>query len=724
MVLVFLIAQWTSFLNPQPIYDMVLQGNNIWAATKGGVAILDKTTGIFTHITNTNGLPSNQVVKTALDRYGNIWLLCSGTNGGGVVVMTPDMSQKRQYSGINGGLPSYNFLSLLIDGDSVWVGMEDSKLWLYDMNGNPFNNTQEGILKNIQPSNQVNDIKKVGNILWFCTNKGIGISNKSLDSFIIYNAKNGLPNDTVYTITMWKDYIWAGTKKGIAKIYKDSIGQDSVKWESVDTNFIVKNFCGTDTALIFACSKGVFKCNFLSTTSSPYLFISPTKITGYDSRVLLFDNNLWIGSAWNGIVKYDGNLYEYKVEGSATNYFVTLTLDLDGSIWATHWGGEPGWCWPKVSNLYQQKEEWNWKLYEFPVPTTTNVLVDKNNVKWVTTANWNDPAELGIAKIFPNDSLEYIKISAPGLANMITASCFDKNGDLWIQCMDAYIRKINHTTNNVDTAFSNTDYTSWASVIAVDNDLNLWVGSVAPSKCLVVFKKDGSLENLLSNEGITFINMQKQPSAVWVGTTSGLYEFKDMQISRHYTTSQLSGIPNDMAVEPTGIWLAIYKLSEYDLGGIRKLDNNGTVSESYTTMDGLVDDNVLGVEFDNTFNDTLNALWAGTKNGLSRFVITSSLPSDTISKQFKVTFSPNPFISSKGYTEIVFRLDSTDFQNGKVNFYTLSGKFLVSKSNNGHSTVSWDTRDASGNLVPSGIYVFAAYPRNKKIQKGKFAIIR
>lgn len=718
-LLLFIIqaAHWTSFVNPQPIYDMLFQGDNIWGATNGGVLIFNKTNTSFQCITNTDGIPTNQVVKAATDKYGNIWLLCAGNSDiGGVVVMSPDMSKKKIFTSDTADLQSYNFSAIAINGDSVLVATEDSKLWLYNMNGDPFNSTQPAILKNIQPSNEIRDIKIFNDSLWFCTNKGIGKTSKSLDSFIIYNKSNGLPNDTVCTVEIWNNYIWVALKKGIARLHKDS-----TKWEKIDTIFIFngvkidtipilngKDFCATDTALWVATTQGTYKCT-LNNDSCVW-----AKIANCDSRALLFDNKLWIGSAWNGIVKYDDTLHEYLKQGSATNYLGRTAVDLNGDVWATHWGGEPSWNQNKASRLHKDSNEWKWKLYEFPVPITSNVLVDKDNNKWITMADWN--SNVGVAKILPNDSTIYIKIDAPGLSNMITASCLNRNGDLWIQSYDTYVRRINKKTNQVDIEFSNADYAKWDFVMAADDEENLWLGSKEPSKCIAIFDKYGSFnKTILSGEDIMFVNMEKQPS-VWVGTTGGIYEVKNMQPGTPlYIPSELGGIPTDMAVDSLGIWFSIKG------GGVKHLINNGGFDKSYTIQNGLVNDSALGVEVDSKNQ----VLWIGTSNGLSRCVITP----DTLIpiKTFKVIVYPNPFVTSKGHKEILFQLDTTKFNGGKVDIYTLSGKTLATLTNNDtwQPILSWDTKDqTTGKLVPSGVYLFTAYPKNKQKQIGKFAIIR
>ncbi|MDD2891036.1 MAG: hypothetical protein PHE49_10435, partial [bacterium] len=190
MIILFLIMaqQWTSFLNPQPIYNIASNGENIWAATNGGILGYEKsTTNSFQHITNTSGIPNNQIVNVAIDKYGNIWFLCASTTGG-VIVISPDMSKKRLFTFIE-RVPSYNFSSICIDGDSVWVGTEDNtKIWFYDMKGDPFNSSQQGVvLRNLQPSNEVKKIKIFEGIdIWKRYNtSNSGISNNNISAIIV-----------------------------------------------------------------------------------------------------------------------------------------------------------------------------------------------------------------------------------------------------------------------------------------------------------------------------------------------------------------------------------------------------------------------------------------------------------------------------------------------------------------------------------------------------------
>ncbi|MDD5528501.1 MAG: T9SS type A sorting domain-containing protein [bacterium] len=724
MIILFLIMaqQWTSFLNPQPIYDIASNNENIWAATNGGILGYKKsTTDSFQQITNTSGLPTNKVVNVAIDKYGNMWFLCANRIiTGGIILMSSDMSKKRLFTYME-GLPSYNFSSICIDGDSVWVGTEDNtKIWFYDMKGNPFNTGQQGVvLKNLQPSNEVKKIKIFANMLWFGTNSGIGVSNKSLDSFIVCNTYNGLPNDTVYAIEKWNNYMWAGTKKGIARILVDSIRfGDSVLWDIVDTNFKVNDFCAVDTALWMACSQGTYRCELVGDTSCNWI-----QIANYDSRALLFDSTLWIGTAWNGIVKYADSIQEYEPEGPASNYFSTIVMDLDGSIWSTHWG-EPGWEHNKVSKLYKDGDDWKWKIYSFSVPWVTNIMVDKNNNKWITMADWSMPPAYGVVRIFPNDSTIQIKLDTLKDANFVYASCLDDNGDLWVASLDTYIRRIRAGTNQVDTTFSDPNgYTSWVYPMMRDADENLWIGSIRP-QCLVILKKDGTMQKELIGEEFSFFNKEK-PGEVWVGSTSGAHQFKNLQRVNSYTISQLGGVPRGMTIDSTNIWFALSKSTETDVGGIRKLSSAGVLT-TYTTQDGLVNDLAKGVEIDHINK----ILWAGTENGLSRYALSQSVEESSDSQSTfqnpKLDVSQNPFINSTtinyfippNFFSVVSETKSASGENVRLAIYDLSGRAVKTLVNGKKQTGSYSI-NLDATELKTGIYFvqFAAgnYRETKKI---------
>ncbi|MDI6839534.1 MAG: T9SS type A sorting domain-containing protein [bacterium] len=679
LIILFIISQWTSFLNSSEVNDIVSNGDKIYAATTGGGLIFDKEDASFTHITNVAGLLSNNVARVSLDLHGNLWFLCVD---GGITLMSPDMTRVRKFIYLD-GLSSYSFSSIFIDGDTVWVGTsDDKKVWIYDTMGDPF---EEGksTLKEIKPTNEVNDIEVIGDSIWFATNKGIGVVSKRDTIWTVYNTSNGLPNDTVTAITSWGDCYWAGTPKGIAKL-------TPIGWEVVDTTLHVYEFCSTDTSLWAATSYGVFK----------WSGVEWINILSIDSRSIVFDSSLWVGTWGEGIAKYDGDLHSYIPDGPASNYFSGIALDLDANIWCTHHPDH------KISRLYYAGSNWRWKIYNknndwgFGDGGPYKVIVDGKNNKWILTWDWTNT--LGIVKVLPNDSIVKFRLDGGGYANVIGGACIDWADNLWVGCWDGYIRRIRN--DSVDITISN-EYTSEITALSFDLDKNLWVGT--DKSGLTIFLKDGGFYRIpgLPIESVTFINIDKK-GEIWVGTVGGVYRIKDKKIISSYTSADMGGVVWDMTIESRGgIWFPI------DGAGIKKLNSAGTFDE-YGKEHGLVSENCKSVEFDKYYG----ILWVSTDYGLSRFATGITPPPFS-----HLIAYPNPFVLSK-YREIEF--SALDIKGGKINIYTLSGRFVKSIENIKSSFATWDGRNLDNEFVASGIYIFVAYTKDGVKKVGKIAVVR
>ncbi len=233
----------------------------IWIATEdGGISILDRNNNKFEylkHSTKTNSLTSNNIHALEEDSEGNVWI---GTFLGGINKYN---SNTKQISSVKvNQLDNKNLLSVFsIFNDSknrIWAG---SLFGLFRNDGEVFNPIYSDFFTNkfIRFINEDKD----GNI-WICTNfsgiykidsnenisnysnknreditsefftysfidskqniwfgtQGGGLVNYniSLDKFTTYTTNNGLPNNTVHTVTEDEDgNIWFSTNKGIVR---------------------------------------------------------------------------------------------------------------------------------------------------------------------------------------------------------------------------------------------------------------------------------------------------------------------------------------------------------------------------------------------------------------------------------------------------------------------------------------------------------------------------
>ncbi|MFQ6114644.1 MAG: two-component regulator propeller domain-containing protein, partial [bacterium] len=67
------IGDWKTFTNMSQVRDFILNGDEIWCATNGGVLMYDIRKRAFTKFTNTEGLADNDVSTVEIDKYGDIW---------------------------------------------------------------------------------------------------------------------------------------------------------------------------------------------------------------------------------------------------------------------------------------------------------------------------------------------------------------------------------------------------------------------------------------------------------------------------------------------------------------------------------------------------------------------------------------------------------------------------------------------------------------------------
>jgi flagellar hook assembly protein FlgD len=91
----------------------------------------------------------------------------------------------------------------------------------------------------------------------------------------------------------------------------------------------------------------------------------------------------------------------------------------------------------------------------------------------------------------------------------------------------------------------------------------------------------------------------------------------------------------------------------------------------------------------------------------------------------QVSGGPNPFIvgeSNQIFTFTNLKINST------IKIYSISGILIRELSADaGHvdgSRAIWDGRDMSGQVVSTGIYLFAAYDQDGESTAGKIAVIR
>jgi len=81
------IGSWRSFTSMNEVRDVVRVEDRYWAATGGGLFLLEPATNQFVTYTNAEGLISNDLTATIADGRGNIW---TGASDGLMHVLLQD----------------------------------------------------------------------------------------------------------------------------------------------------------------------------------------------------------------------------------------------------------------------------------------------------------------------------------------------------------------------------------------------------------------------------------------------------------------------------------------------------------------------------------------------------------------------------------------------------------------------------------------------------------
>lgn len=225
----------------------------------------------------------------------NLWL---GGNGG-LVKFNKTTEEFTYYTKGNANLPGNNIRAVDIDSlGYIWIGTQQNGIGRFDgYNCRVFNQGNS-----LLPNDQLNTSIKVdlyGNIWIGSAGSLIKVDKNKIEDYnwIIYRNENILsPYPAIFDIEFAdNDAVWIGAHWGLSRLQNDSI----------QTNYD----------------------DFREVTQA-------VKID--------FNNDLWIGTQYSGIYKYNGlNWMNYNTTNSElpSNGIYNLTLDNNGTLWAATGGG-------------------------------------------------------------------------------------------------------------------------------------------------------------------------------------------------------------------------------------------------------------------------------------------------------------------------------------------------------------------------------------------------
>jgi len=717
------IGVWKNYTDMRNVREISLSGNNIWAATEGGVFKYDLTAGNFDSFTKSEGLSSQNITAMDIDESGNIWVGAQegfiniyNTSNYSVIKILDIASTDKTLKQIN---------NILINGNNVYVAT-DFGLSVINSQTFTFNET---VLKfgTFVSETKVNKIS-IGSTIYVTTEAGIavlkqGATNLSApESWATYSLGSQIDAGEVYEVLEFQGSLVASTDEGVFRLNNNVwevflFNRQDIKDLSVNGNF-----------LYVLLANSLYKITGFGDES---LYNNPNTV--FNSMIIKDDQNIFISST-NGI-KYlkNNNVEEIIPNGPGSNSFQSLAVDSEGNLWAG-----------------SGKDLFGAGIFKFNGNEWTN-YTSTSNPELITNAyhkayaapngkvylsNWGNgfaEYENGIFTSYNSTNTDLIGVSENTNFIAIDAIQNDANNNTWI---------INFRSNNakplsVHTAGGEWHHFSFPSpsinsaeeciLLAIDRNNTKWFAVEKGTVGLYYYNEKNTFTNL-SDDSFGYINASNGLNAsdvkaivvdkrgeIWIGTSVGVNVIVN-------PSSPTTGIRNVLPIRFESITcIAVDPVNQKWVGtqnGIFVLTSDGVrvVAEYSSSNSPLPTNTIRSI----TFDEKKGIAYIGTDFGLSTLTTSSIQPAEQFNDLFVF---PNPLIID-GQTNTQITIDGL-IQDSNIKIISIAGNLIREFASPGGRVAFWDGRDKNGDLVPSGVYIIVAYDQEaSNVAKTKVAVVR
>lgn len=713
--------------------------SNIYCASKGGLFVVDNSTGsVLKKYTNLNGLINNDLTSLAIDNNGRLWI---GAIDGSISILNIQNLTWKYIFDIKNSTETNKIIYYLYPASSfmfVATGYGIQKISIsnfnfidapyYKLGGFPINTIVYSLTSN-------------SNILYAATKSGVAYGNyvssnlNDPNSWLNYNSAP--LNAEVKTIESFENKIFAGSNTGFNYLSGNTwLPYPNPAVSNQQTKFIKS----IGNKIYFISGNTIFSAPGSDLTSI-VPFQSPNNYT-----VINNDNsfNPVAGLSDNGIlINISGN-YNFVFPNSPyTNVFSQIVIDDHNNIWAA--GGLP-------LNGFYKFDGVNWENYSIA------------NHPEIGNSNWFQKMAYGYGNVWAlgygggptiisgNTILNFNTLNSilPGILqnpNFCAAygGAYDNNGLFWLTFIG---------TNTSRSLYAYLGNNEWIGIpnpniignpaslseVAVDSYNTKWIVSEGSQKGLYFFNENGSINNTsnyimgiytLSEFGSEVAAVSDvivdQNNEVWVTTNNGVFIINNplgaIQNPNNKPRPQKLGIISGNLKVP---FTENCRTIAYDIlndkwigtvtNGVFHLSSDGsTLIAQYNTLQSPILANQI-----NTIavsNETGRAYF-GTLNGLSSLATDAIEP---VADFGTITASPNPYLIPSNVSLKIGGL----VENSIIKIITLNGEIIIEFDSPGGRIATWNGLNNNNELTPTGIYIIVAYNNDgSKVGTGKFAIVR
>ena len=537
----------------------------------------------FTHYGTEQGLALNNVICSATDRVGNIWL---GTGGGGVSRF--DGKRFTNYTTAQGLSANVVFAIREDRHGNLWFGTT-AGVSKYD--GRKFSNysVNDGLAGNFVSCILLD---KTGQ-LWFGTHEN-GVSRYDGKRFTNYNKESGLPANYIRCLLQDRNgKIWLGTDANGLIGYDGShftsdnaaLGLAGQTVNCLAEDNMGRLWAGTNAGVSVFNGRQFTNYSRMQGLAADAVYAIAQDPTGI----------LWLGTGNNGLSKFDNNVFTNYRNSLAIppGKINSLTVDREGILWvASQGGGLNKWMGPGLT-YFTRDQGLAGNLIFF-------ITQDKRHRLWFAT--YESGASQFDGKRFTNYT------ASQGLGdNIIWGVLFDRAGNTWFATDRSGVTKFDgkHFTH-----YTTAEGLPGNSVVTMteDNAGNLWFGTRGNG----VSKFDGKhFANFSTAQGLPENNIQRivqdKKGVIWLAThDDGISSFDGAHFRNYNTKQGLAGNHvSTLILDQAGhLWVGTdHGISEFD----------GRKFTNFTSSQGLADNTITEIVEDKKFHQ----IWFGTNKGLS-----------------------------------------------------------------------------------------------------------
>lgn len=714
---------WRTFTNMRDARNLVGQPGHVWAATTGGLLDFDIALQTFSQYTNADGLAGNELTAVEIDKYGRVWM---GLNDGNINIVDPASGE----IDIIVDYQSFSINAIRAFGDTVYIGL-DIGVGEYRIDKSEAKELYRQLGMDFTKEIPVTSILVHRDTLYVGTAEGIAAADvnnpnlKAPQSWTNFSTSSGLPHNVITDLEPYGDSVLAGTQNGIAL-------RTGERWQNLSSGLPYRNVTAiagdkskTKPPVFVATSRGVFGSGDLAN------WVALADLPGEATDVLIQDGELWASAENSGVSVYNANAQQWDTfipDGPKGNVFSAVYFDRNGVLW----------CTSTRSGFFANDGD-RWHDFEELLPLSVgdhrDVLTDPAGKTWVGT--WGKGL-LRIEDAFGTPQLTKIDTAGGLLSGATTANpgfvvvndlASDALGNLWLanlgalngRAVAAVTPEFQWAHFSVSAGLRSTKITR----VMVDRFNLVWYGTeddgvgVLDYGGTLLDPSDDILDLNLVDTQVLFSPhvtalAEDEDGTVWIGTPNGLNYFFGNQTFKFFGTADGRLISEDIRV--VRVDPANNKWVGTSAGVSVLMADNFTLNHFTTDNSPLVSNSITDFAFDEETGD----VYIATTNGLSVLQTPFTRPEATFEL---LQGYPNPLILSGD--EARFTIKNLMKRSG-VTIYTEDGR-QIRKYAPGSilgSQVVWDGRDADGNLVSSGIYLFVAHTEDGASAVGKVAVIR